>query len=1785
MNSAPSSLPGVFPVLVRCLCFSVWSCLLLGGVFLGATRLVAAEPALSDLASLRIHCAFPEPLQPIGGVPDADSTHALAVVMEEWVAQRGECPSEAFLAVLARYPNTPWRASVHLEIGCELRARGHFQRAVTAWETAFAAAKDDTTEAGQIVAGRAVAELAMFYAWIGRREHVDRWLAEAEQRPVVGTASTKLASVRIGRLRMDRTPQESFRCGPFALEMLRALGPVTPPSDDALTRFPSSQHGTNLKQLQEIAAEVGMPMQVARRLPGAELIIPAVVHWRIGHFSALTSADATTVSLSDRTMDRFYGNTLDQDRAAFEAEASGLFLVRAGALPTGWQAVDAVTAENTWGCGDTGPDITKGSDTCADPHTGCGGGPGMMGFSFNLHKVAVRLSDTPVFYTPPRGPEMSFTVTYAEKADTDPSTYKWANLGPKWRLNWLTWVDDPAEGGATDLHVGSGGTFPFRRTVSGSFSTTMNGWILNRVANVYNITTAVIVTAPDGSQDRFEQSAGAGYNRQLLLTQRTDSLGNSVTLTWTTVAAGLQLSKITDALGQQVTFQYGNSLNPLLITGITTPFAGKNAIFSYTAATPYRLESVIDAEGMVSSVTYAAATDVVASMTTPYGTTTFSRGSNPSGTITSQFWVEAVHPNGDRERVEFNHGAVPAAEPTGATAAPTKPTWWDAKANGTPWLAPAYGLFQYRNTFHWDRKAMKTYVEKGAQNAYGDATVYHWLHGLEPKLGIPGGRGLIAQVGGNYTSRLLESVKTAQGSRTYFTYPGQSSNTYDTGITKSTPVATSRWVEDATGAVVSAVTMRLADSRNQVTRVVDPLGRTTDVSWTANGDLQTVSQQTSASTWANVMSYSYGSPHLPASVTDAAGQTTTFTYTANTKQVATITRPLGPSTSNLTTTTTVVYDAGNNYPSAIKVDDVQVNAFGYDGFKRLNAVTGSDGYVTLTTFDDLDRPLKTSYPDGTYEQVTYDRLLPGKMRDREGRTTEYLYNALQQLSGVRTSTGDFTSYEWCKCGGLQKLIDAKGQTTGWTYDPMGRLAAKTFDDGTKETYQYFPVSSRLKSVTDAKGQIKQVAYTLDGQVAQVSYLNATLTTPGVSFAYDPFLARMTSMTDFTGTTQYTYYGMGVVGAGRIAAITTNLNYNANTIGFTYDKLGRLATRSLSGESATWSFDSLGRMTNFSDVTGTYGITYVGLTSRPDTITMSSLLKTVFSYAGNTGDNRLTGISQRVNNTPVAEYAYGYSPVGRITSWSQTQTGLPLQTLAIAYDGQDRLQGVSGGSENWGWNYDAAGNWSSLTRGNSVTAYSVNRINQLTSAGGGTSVKLVGKTNEPATVAVNGFSRASDVNNRFSAEVPFGQTVTVQAKDGNNNQAVKQFRIDAVAGTSANYAYDAVGNTTAWAGWTCTWDAENRLASIERPDAAGTITKYAFGYDGLSRRVVQTVTTKPAGGTETTQSVTWYLWVGSTLLQERAANGITVTKEFRPLGEKHGSTVYQYTLDHLGSVRQLINTAGTVVGSYTYSPYGERSVVAGSVVSAKGYTGHFAHGGTGLWLTWFRAYDPNTGRWLSRDPIGEAGGMNLYGYVGNSPFSFIDPLGLCDDDWAAGLIGSWDGASFGIISRLLLDEDERGYLLGKGSYLAGNVAGSVAITVATGGMGAIGAGTSIVGNVTRAGMATRGILAAGAVGGASALRIARIASAAGNKGMFQCKQSADAMLKGFAKAGIPAQKVTLQWSGGKGYVINAEGTVISQTGEHVGVRVGDMVYDNLNQTGVPYAKWIESFMATGVKTVI
>ena len=92
---------------------------------------------------------------------------------------------------------------------------------------------------------------------------------------------------------------------------------------------------------------------------------------------------------------------------------------------------------------------------------------------------------------------------------------------------------------------------------------------------------------------------------------------------------------------------------------------------------------------------------------------------------------------------------------------------------------------------------------------------------------------------------------------------------------------------------------------------------------------------------------------------------------------------------------------------------------------------------------------------------------------------------------------------------------------------------------------------------------------------------------------------------------------------------------------------------------------------------------------------------------------------------------------------------------------------------------------------------------------------------------------------------------------------------------------------------------------------------------------------------------------------------------------------------------MLDAAGALQARYDYDLYGQQTVLAETSAASFGFTGHFQHRPSGLYLTWFRAFDPRLGRWLSRDPLGEPAGLNLYAYVGNDPINLMDPLGLKD----------------------------------------------------------------------------------------------------------------------------------------------------------------------------------------------
>jgi RHS repeat-associated protein len=98
---------------------------------------------------------------------------------------------------------------------------------------------------------------------------------------------------------------------------------------------------------------------------------------------------------------------------------------------------------------------------------------------------------------------------------------------------------------------------------------------------------------------------------------------------------------------------------------------------------------------------------------------------------------------------------------------------------------------------------------------------------------------------------------------------------------------------------------------------------------------------------------------------------------------------------------------------------------------------------------------------------------------------------------------------------------------------------------------------------------------------------------------------------------------------------------------------------------------------------------------------------------------------------------------------------------------------------------------------------------------------------------------------------------------------------------------------------------------------------------------------------------------------------------------------------------MFTGGGTVVARYDYDPYGRSTTVLGTTPTDFNFTGLYRHAKSNLDLAVYRAYDADLGRWLSRDPIAETGGLNLYAYVENDPARNVDPLGWISNESGSG----------------------------------------------------------------------------------------------------------------------------------------------------------------------------------------
>jgi len=792
------------------------------------------------------------------------------------------------------------------------------------------------------------------------------------------------------------------------------------------------------------------------------------------------------------------------------------------------------------------------------------------------------------------------------------------------------------------------------------------------------------------------------------------------------------------------------------------------------------------------------------------------------------------------------------------------------------------------------------------------------------------------------------------------------------------------------------------------TQAIDPIGRTTLITYNATNyvDLLTVSQVANGATNA-LRQLTYNSQHLPLTAVDAAGQTTFFGYNTNGQLVA--------ATNALNQVVTLAYNTNGYFTNITGALPGTTTGFTYDDYGRVNTITDSEGYTITYSYDLLDRPTQVSYPDGTYQQIVYTNLDPVESRDRLGHWSTAIYNAQRQLTEISDALGRVTSFQRCSCGALESITDPLGRTTTFLRDVEKRLTTKIYPDGTQLNYTYENATSRLSSVTDARNQTASYSYFVDNNLAEVAYANAEILPPPVFFTYDTNYNRLLTMTDGIGTTAYAYYPMtnGQLGAGRLSSVTSPLPNSAVT--YNYDPLGRITNRAINGVCQQLTFDALGRLNMETNALGAFTNTYVDSTARVSTNFYPNGQKTVFSYYGTTNSERLQQIQNLTSNGQnLSTFAYAYDAEGDITNWSQ-QTDANVPTMQVLqYDPVKQLLSSTVYSntiagtmlQQFIYAYDQVANrtgslvQSGSTNAPAVSSATYNNVNQrVSSTGTNGPILLAGSVNQVGTVTISGSPAMMSTPTNFSgfANVGLGTNVVqVVATNYSGFATTNNYQIVVTNnGVPETFSYDANGNETSMVTATSTnayqWDAANRLVSI-----SGPTNQSVFLYDGLGRRVG--ITEYQNGAAVSTNT---YLWCGAELCEKRDSLGGTVIKRFFQEGEQMSGTNYYFTRDHLGSIREMVDDSGTIQARYNYDPYGQRTKISGSLDADFSYAGYYYHAASGLFLTLFRAYDSSSGRWLNRDPIGEAGGINLYQFVGNNPINLYDSFGLAwYDDTAA-----------------------------------------------------------------------------------------------------------------------------------------------------------------------------------------
>jgi RHS repeat-associated protein len=735
------------------------------------------------------------------------------------------------------------------------------------------------------------------------------------------------------------------------------------------------------------------------------------------------------------------------------------------------------------------------------------------------------------------------------------------------------------------------------------------------------------------------------------------------------------------------------------------------------------------------------------------------------------------------------------------------------------------------------------------------------------------------------------------------------------------------------------------DANANVTLIQDPLGGITFYTYS---ELNKVTSRTDP--LGNVTRFAYDGRGNLISITDPAGGVSNISYDSK-GNIVEITNPLGLERH-------LAYDQ-NSYLTSVADASGAVTNFSYDSVGNLIKAIDPMGNVNRFQYSSLNRLLNITDPLGNVTTNAYD-LLGNRtsLKDANGNTTFYAYNYRGQITELKDALGNVTRAAYggvgCpSCGKgvdrLTSLTDANGNATGYQYDTSGRLIRETDPLGNTATYSY-DAAGNLVAKTDANGHTILYAYDALNRLIEKTYPDGTKEVFGYDANGNILVA---SNKDISYNFLYESNG------GLINVIDSN----GRIIQYQYDSLGnRVQMTPPEGGPIDYRYDANNRLSEIIADGGSYRFAYDALGRRVQLILSNG---TYVDYIHDPG-SRLTNLSHKTSGESlIDQFAYTHDGVGNRLTKTDTEVQTSYFYDAIYQLTQVLPSGLQGenpliGQKAERFSYDPVGN--RLTGPKKMDFYSYDKANQLTG------------------------------DRRFGYE------------NDQNGNLIKKTLIDTDGGIKI-FSYQ--------------YDYENRLIMVEirKADRVKTVT---FAYDPFGRRISKTILREDLLEDEEDQGedlaeenelprITQFVYDHEDIILEYNRRGKVKTRYIHgpgvdePLAVVKKGVMYYYHADGLGSITALTDEQGTVVQQYEYDSFGRITKSGIFLRQPYTFTGREWDQETGLYYYRARHYDPKTGRFLSRDPIGFAGGdMNLPRYVLNNPVIYRDPWGLWGEDVHSGI---------------------------------------------------------------------------------------------------------------------------------------------------------------------------------------